>query len=75
MVLTQALNGAGDTTTPMLLNLLCFWGIELPLAWLLTGPFKLGPSGAFVAIAIAFSVFALLGVWVFRLGRWKLHRV
>jgi len=75
MVLTQALNGAGDTTTPMLLNLLCFWGLELPLAWLLTGPLKLGPTGAFISIAVAFSVFALLGAWVFRQGRWKQHRV
>ncbi|KFA94227.1 MATE family efflux transporter [Archangium violaceum] len=75
MVLTQALNGAGDTTTPMLLNLLCFWGIELPLAWLLSRPLGMGPTGAFAAIAAAFSVFALLGVWVFRRGRWKQHRV
>jgi putative MATE family efflux protein len=75
MVLTQALNGAGDTTTPTLLNLACFWGLELPLAWLLTGPLGLGPSGAFASIAIAFSVFALLGAWVFRLGRWKLRQM
>ncbi|HYO59418.1 MATE family efflux transporter [Archangium sp.] len=75
MVLTQALNGAGDTTTPTLLNLACFWGLELPLAWLLTGPLGLGPTGAFVSIAIAFSVFALLGAWVFHLGRWKLRQV
>ncbi|MGZ3461278.1 MAG: MATE family efflux transporter [Archangium sp.] len=75
MVLTQGLNGAGDTATPTLLNLVCFWGLELPLAWLLTGPLGLGPSGAFVAILIAFSVFALLGAWVFRRGRWKLRQV
>lgn len=75
MVLTQALNGAGDTTTPTLLNLLCFWGLELPLAWLLSGPLGLGPTGAFASIAIAFSAFALLGAWVFRLGRWKRREV
>jgi putative MATE family efflux protein len=75
MVLSQALNGAGDTTTPTLLNLVCFWALELPLAWLLTGGFGLGPSGAFASIAVAFSVFALLSAWVFRLGRWKLRRV
>ena len=45
------------------------------LAWLLTGPLKLGPTGAFISIAVAFSVFALLGAWVFRRGRWKQHRV
>ena len=75
MVLTQALNGAGDTTTPTLLNLLCFWGLEIPLAWLLTGPLGMGPTGAFASIAVAFSAFALLGAWVFRRGRWKLREV
>ncbi len=75
MVLSQALNGAGDTSTPTLLNLLCFWGLELPLAWLLSGPLGQGPSGAFASIATAFSVFALLSAWVFRRGRWKLREV
>ena len=75
--------GVGDAAVSMrvlglanALNiLLCFWGLELPLAWLLTGPLELGPTGAFISISVAFSVFALLGAWVFRRGRWKQHRV
>src|SRR5215472_2904393 len=55
MVLTQALNGAGDTWTPTWLNVLCFWGLELPLAYFLSIPMGWGPAGVFTAITIAFS--------------------
>jgi Na+-driven multidrug efflux pump len=75
MVLTQSFNGAGDTWTPTLLNLICFWLLELPLAWLLAHGLGLGPTGAFVAITIAFSTVAALSAVLFRRGKWKLSVV
>ena len=36
---------------------------------------SLGPSGVFVALAVCFSVFAMIGVVLFRRGGWKLTRV
>ncbi|WP_426755736.1 MATE family efflux transporter [Myxococcus sp. Y35] len=74
MVLTQAFNGAGDTATPTLLNICCFWALELPLAWVLSGPVGMGPPGAFLSISVAFSVMAMVSAILFRRGRWK-HRV
>jgi putative MATE family efflux protein len=73
IVLTAAFNGAGDTWTPTILNFLCFWCFEIPLAWFLSHVVGLGPDGAFiaVAVAVAFSTFALLCAVLFRRGRWK----
>jgi Na+-driven multidrug efflux pump len=71
MVMTQSFNGAGDTRTPTLLNFLCFWCCEIPLAWLLARHLDMGPNGVFVAITLAFSVFAVAAVTLFRRGRWK----
>jgi len=75
MVLTQSFNGAGDTWTPTLLNLACFWLWEIPLAWLLAYPAGLGPEGAFTAVLVAFSTMAVASAVLFRRGRWKLSVV
>jgi putative MATE family efflux protein len=71
MVVTQALNGAGDTRTPTLINFGCFWLLELPLAWGLSHGLALGPLGAFLACLVAFCSVAVSGTLVFRTGRWK----
>jgi putative MATE family efflux protein len=75
MVLTEAFNGAGDTWTPTLVNLACFWALEIPLAYYLAVPARLGPLGAFVAVAIAFSIVAVVSALLFRRGTWKRREV
>lgn len=75
MVLGQAFNGAGDTTTPTLLNFAAFWAFEIPVAYVLAVHLHMGPHGVFVAITLAFSAFALAAAALFRRGRWKTRRV
>ncbi|MEO8256344.1 MAG: MATE family efflux transporter [Acidobacteriota bacterium] len=75
MVLTQAFNGAGDTMTPTIINLFCFWLWELPIAYMLSRVWGFGPSGVFWSIAIAYSTMALVSAVLFRRGRWKLKVV
>lgn len=75
MVVIQSLNGAGDTKTPTVLNLICFWLIQIPTAYVLAIVMELGPIGVFAAVPIAESLLAILGIWRFRLGGWKMIKV
>jgi putative MATE family efflux protein len=70
MVAVQAFNGAGDTTTPMLVNLASFWFFKIPLAWVLAKVFDMGPRGAFLAITAAYAVQSITAMTLFRRGKW-----
>lgn len=75
MVVSQSFNGAGDTYTPTLLNLFCFWLFQIPLAYFLGRHTPLGVRGVFLALTLAQSLLAVLSIAVFRMGRWKTKKV
>ncbi len=75
MCLEGAFNGSGDTWTPARLNFFCLWLGQMPIAWLLAVPCKLGPTGVFIAVPISFSVLAIWSLILFRRGRWKQQTV
>jgi Na+-driven multidrug efflux pump len=72
MVLTQALNGSGDTRTPFFINLLCFWAFKLPLAYFLSTRVAAtqGTLGVFIAITVAYCLNAVLAGVAFRRAQW-----
>ena len=71
MVMTQALNGAGDTRTPTLINFICFWLFQVPLAYFLADVLHLHSTGAFIAIPVAETLIALIAWFYFKKGKWK----
>jgi putative MATE family efflux protein len=71
MVLVQAFNGAGDTVTPTLINVVGFWLCEIPLAWALSHPAGWAVSGVFASIPLAEVLIATLGLVMFRRGAWQ----
>lgn len=73
LILTQSLNGAGDTFTPTVINFICFWVLQIPLAYWLATQMAAGPNGVFVAIVVSESLITVLSIYVFRRGKWKLH--
>ncbi len=75
LVIVQALNGAGDTAAPMKINVFCYWLLEIPLAWFLALPLGMKEKGVYVAIIIAESMTAFMGIIVFRRGHWKKRQV
>lgn len=75
IILGRALQGAGDTMTPMLLTVACLWGLQVPLAIFLARMTQPPTTGIWWAIAAAITVHGLVTALAYRLGRWKNRRV
>jgi len=75
MIMIQAFNGAGDTMTPTIINFFCFWLFEIPIA--LWASFILGMDerGVFLAVLLAESLIGIVGIVMFKKGKWKTRKV
>ncbi len=72
IIFTSALRGAGDTRVPLAFNTLGFFGVRLPLAYLLTRPsLELGLFGAWLAMFADIVVRGLFFLSRFAGGRWQ----
>ena len=71
LVLMSCLNGVGDTWIPTLNTLVTLWGVQMPLAYLLSRFSTLGVFGVRWAMVIAVVIRAAVYVVYFKMGRWK----
>ena len=75
MVSVQAFNGAGDTRTPTLINVVFFWLLQIPLSWWLAIRLEWAESGVFWGVFISETAVGLFTLWLFSKGSWKTVKV
>ena len=75
LVVIQSFNGAGDTKTPTYINFICFWLFQLPFAYLFALYLDYGPLGVFLSIMFAEVLIAVIGMILFKKGKWKTVKV
>lgn len=75
MILSGALQGAGDTRSPMWVSIFTNWIIRLPLAWFLALIIGLGPTGAWIAMTSSIVMMGLLMALRFQSGHWIKSRI
>ncbi|RYG14136.1 MAG: MATE family efflux transporter, partial [Burkholderiales bacterium] len=71
MVAVQAFNGAGDTVTPTLINVVFFWLIQIPLSYWLAIHLGWQHTGVFWAVFVSETSVGLFTLWLFSRGKWK----
>jgi putative MATE family efflux protein len=74
-VYDQAQAGAGDTLSPMVINLVALWLIQIPLTFLLSRWLGLGAEGIWLALVISWFAQLALMYWRYRQGHWKSKRI
>lgn len=71
MVMTQALNGSGDTKTPTIIYFIGFWLFQVPFAYFLAKGLDMKSTGAFIAVPVAETLIAIIAWYYFKKGKWK----
>lgn len=74
-VYDSAQGGAGDTLSPMVINLVALWVLQVPLAYVLSRGAGLGANGIWLALVLGWGLQLVL-MWLrYRQGRWKSKRI
>jgi putative MATE family efflux protein len=74
-VIARAFDGAGNTVPAMVINLLTLWGVQIPLAWILSQVAGWGTTGLWAGISVANVCNGLIFAGWFLRGKWKERQV
>ncbi len=58
-----------------IINIFIYWVLQIPLAYFMAKYLKMGPSGVYIAIGISETLLAVVGIIIFKKGKWKLVKV
>jgi len=75
MVLSQLLNGVGDTLPVMIFTLLGMWVVQVPTSYLLSRYTGLGVAGVWWGMAAGVLARSVVYTIYFKMGKWKGKRV
>lgn len=75
MVISMAFNGAGDTKTPTIINFICFWLIQIPMAYYFVHFTSFGVEAIYFCILVVEILVAVMLTMWFRRGFWKVAHV
>ncbi len=70
-VYQAAQTGAGDTLSPMIVNMVALWLVQLPLVWVLARGLGLGSQSIWWGLVVGWAVQAALMVKRYRAARWQ----
>lgn len=74
MILSGALQGAGDTKAPMWITFVCNWLVRLPVAYVLALVLNMETTGCWWSMSISCVAMGLLSAWRFKSLAWtKAH--
>jgi putative MATE family efflux protein len=75
MILTGALNGAGETRIPAVLTFVTLWLCRIPLTWYLGISRDMGALGGWISMSATTILGGLLTAAAFHWGKWGSRRV
>ena len=74
VVMSRAIQGAGDSVSPMVITGISLYLVQIPLAYVLSKLAGLNENGIWLAVLIGNIINALLMLYIFYKGSWKLKK-